>query len=165
MDRNACSECTLLGPGEGLWWLLRSLSSMAPASVMLHYQNTGEVAVGATPEVCTTLVGETVPWQCLSWTQSATSSITSSKSKVPQANPMTRPARDPEKQGAHAKPSGDLVSRDQTSNRSPDSSRVLSCDKSRDSTRFGWARSPLINKWQTVGTVRNQRRHVTPVIG
>jgi hypothetical protein len=92
----------------------------------------------------------------LSWTQSTTSSITSSKSKVPQVNPVIRPARDPEKQGAHAKPSGDLVSRDQTSNRSPDSSHVLSRDKSRDSTRFGWARSPLINKWQTVGTVRNQ---------
>jgi len=101
----------------------------------------------------------------LSWTQSTTSSITSSKSKVPQVNPTIRPARDPEKQGAHAKPSGDLVSHDQTSNRSPDLSRVLSRDKSRDSTHFGWARSPLINKWQTVGTVRNQRRHVTPVIG
>jgi hypothetical protein len=33
----------------------------------------------------------------LSWTQSATSSITSSKSKIPQVNPMIRPARDPEK--------------------------------------------------------------------
>jgi len=88
----------------------------------------------------------------LSWTQSATSSITSSKSKVPQVNPVIRPARDPEKQGARAKPSGDLVSRDQISNRSPDTSRVLSRDKSQDSIRFGWARSPLINKWQTVGT-------------
>jgi hypothetical protein len=37
---------------------------MAPASVMLRYQNAGEVAVGATPEVCTTLVGETVPRRC-----------------------------------------------------------------------------------------------------
>jgi hypothetical protein len=101
----------------------------------------------------------------LSRTQSTTSSITSSKSKVPQVNPVIRPARDSEKQGACAKPSGDLVSRDQISNRSPDPSHVLSHDKSRDSTRFGWARSPLINKWQTVGTVHNQRRHVTPVIG
>jgi hypothetical protein len=101
----------------------------------------------------------------LSWMQSATSSITSSKSKVPQVNPVIRPARDPEKQGTRAKPSGDWVPRDQISNRSPDPSRVLSRDKSRDSTRFGWARSPLINKWQTVGTVHNQRRHVTPVIG
>jgi hypothetical protein len=92
----------------------------------------------------------------LSWTQSATSSITSFKSKVPQVNPVIRPARDPEKQGARANPSGDLVSHDQTSNRSPDSSHVLSRDKSRDSTHFGWARSPLINKWQTMGTVRNQ---------
>jgi hypothetical protein len=100
----------------------------------------------------------------LSRTQSTTSSVTSFKSKVPQVNPVIRPAHDPEKQGTRAKPSGDLVSRDQTSNRSPDSSRVLSRDKSRDSTRFGWARSPLINKWQTVGTVHNQRRHVTPVI-
>jgi hypothetical protein len=97
----------------------------------------------------------------LSRTQSATSSITSSKSKVTQVNPVTRSARDPEKQGAHAKPSGDLVSRDQI----PDISRVLSRDKSRDATHFGWARSPLINQWQTMGTVHNQRRHVTPVIG
>jgi hypothetical protein len=58
----------------------------------------------------------------LSWTQSMTSSITSSKSKVPQVNPVIRPAHDPEKQGTHAKPSGDLVPRDQTRNRSPDSS-------------------------------------------
>ena len=101
----------------------------------------------------------------LSRTAFATSSITSSKSKVPQVNPVTRPACDPEKQGARVKPSGDLVSRDQISNKLPDISRVLSRDKSRDSTRFGWARSPLINKWQTVGTVRNQQRHVTPVIG
>ena len=64
MDRNACLGRTLLGPGEGLRRLLRSLSSMAPASVMLRYQNAGEVAVGATPEVCTTLVGETVPRRC-----------------------------------------------------------------------------------------------------
>jgi len=78
---------------------------------------------------------------------------------------VIRPARDPEKQGARAKPSGDLVSRDQISNKLPDISRVLSHDKSRDSTRFGRARSPLINQWQTVGTAHNQRRHVTPVIG
>jgi hypothetical protein len=101
----------------------------------------------------------------LSWTASTTSSITSSKLKVPQVNPMIRPARDPEKQGAHAKPSGDLVSHDQISNRLPDISHVLSRDKSRDSTCFGRARSPLINQWQTVGTVHNQRRHVTPVLG
>ena len=81
------------------------------------------------------------------------SSITSSKSKVPQVNPVIRPARDPEKQGARAKPSGDLTSCDQTRNKSPDPSRVPSCDKSRDSIYFGQARSPLINKWQTVGMV------------
>jgi hypothetical protein len=101
----------------------------------------------------------------LSWTQSTTSSITSSKSKVPQVNPVIRPARDPEKQGAHAKPSGDLTSRDQTRNKSADPSRVPTHDKSRDSIRFGQARSPLINKWQTMGTACNQRRHMTPVIG
>jgi hypothetical protein len=92
----------------------------------------------------------------LSWTQSTTSSTTSSKSKVPQVNPVIRPARDPEKQGARAKPSGDLISRDQTRNKSPDPSHVSTRDKSRDSTRFGRARSPLINKWQTAGTVCNQ---------
>jgi len=66
----------------------------------------------------------------VSWTQSATSSVTSFKSKVPQVNPMIRPARDPEKQGARAKPSGDLGSRDQTRNKSPDLSRVATRDKS-----------------------------------
>ena len=82
----------------------------------------------------------------LSWMQSATSSITSSKLKVPQVNPVIRPTHDPKKQGTHAKPSGDLVSRDQTRNRSPDSLCAVTCDKSRDSIYFGWARSPLINK-------------------
>jgi hypothetical protein len=101
----------------------------------------------------------------LSWMKSTTSSSLSSKLKVPQVNPVTRPARDPEKQEARAKPPGDLVSRDQTKNKSPDSLCVLTRDKSRDSIHFGQARSPLINKWQTVGTVCNQRRHVTPVIG
>ena len=85
-------------------------------------------------------------------TQSMTSSITSSKSKVPQVNPVIRPAHDPEKQGARAKSSGDLILHDQTRNKSPDSSRVSTCD----SIRFGRARSPLINKWQTVGMVCNQ---------
>jgi hypothetical protein len=65
----------------------------------------------------------------LSWTQSATSHSPSSKSKVPQVNPIIRPACDPEKQEARAKPSGDLVSRDQTRNKSPDTSHVLTCDK------------------------------------
>jgi hypothetical protein len=55
----------------------------------------------------------------LSWTQSMTSNSQSSKLKVPQVNPMTRPSRDPEKQETHAKPSGDLVSRDQTKNKLP----------------------------------------------
>jgi hypothetical protein len=101
----------------------------------------------------------------LSWTQSITSSSPSSKSKVPQVNPMIRPARDPEKQGTRAKPSGDLVSRDQTRNKSPDTSCALIRDKSQDLICFGQARSPLINRWQTVGIVYNQRRHVTPVTG
>jgi len=92
----------------------------------------------------------------LLWTQSVTSSITSSKSKVPQVNPVIRPAHDPEKQGARAKPSGDLVSCDQTRNKSPDQSRVPTCDQSQDLIRFGRARTLLINKWQTVGTVCNQ---------
>jgi hypothetical protein len=92
----------------------------------------------------------------LSWTQSTTSSITSFKSKVPQVNPVIRPARDPEKQEACAKPSGDLGSRDQIRNKSPDPSHVTTRDKLRDSIRLEKARSPLINKWQTVGTVCNQ---------
>jgi hypothetical protein len=92
----------------------------------------------------------------LSWMQSMTSSSPSSKLKVPQVNPVIRPSRDPEKQGTHAKPSGDLVSHNQTRNKSPDTSCVLTRDKSQDQIRFGRARSPLINKWQTVGTVCNQ---------
>jgi hypothetical protein len=48
----------------------------------------------------------------LSWTQSATSSVTRSKSKVPQVNPMIRLARDPGKQGACANSSGDLITHD-----------------------------------------------------
>jgi len=101
----------------------------------------------------------------LLWTQSVTSCSLSSKSKVPQVNPTIRPAHDPKKQGACAKSSGDLVPCDQTRNKSHDSSHVLPCDKSWDQICFGWARSPLINKWQTMGTVCNQRRYVTPVIG
>jgi hypothetical protein len=66
----------------------------------------------------------------LLWTQSTTSSITSSKSKVPQVNSVIRPARDPEKQGACANTSGDLVSHDQIRNKSPDPSRVTTRDKS-----------------------------------
>jgi len=94
-----------------------------------------------------------------------TSSVTSSKSKVPQVNPVTRPAHDPEKQGAHANSSGDLITHDQTRNKSPDTSCALTRDKSQDLIRFGRARSPLINKWQTVGMVCNQQRHATLVIG
>jgi len=85
----------------------------------------------------------------LSWTESTTSSFRSSKSKVPQVNPMIRPTRDSEKQGTRAKLSGDLIPRDQSTNQ----------------IHFGRARSPLINRWQTVGTVCNQQRHGTPAIG
>jgi len=71
------------------------------------------------------------------WTQSATLSFTSSKSKVPQVNPMIRLARDPEKQGAHANSSGDLIIHDQTRNKSPDTSHALTHDKSQDLICFG----------------------------
>jgi hypothetical protein len=66
----------------------------------------------------------------VSWTQSATSSSPSSKSKVLQVNPMTRPACDPEKQGACAKSSDDLITCDQIRNKSPDTSRVPTHNKS-----------------------------------
>jgi hypothetical protein len=101
----------------------------------------------------------------LLWTASTTSSITSSKSKVPQVNPMIRPAHDPEKQGAHANSSGDLITCDQTRNKSPDTSCALTHGKSQDLICFGQARSPLINRWQTIGMVYNQRRHVILAIG
>jgi len=78
---------------------------------------------------------------------------------------MIRPIRDPEKQGTCAKLSGDLIPHDQRRSKSPNISHALTCDKSRDQIRFGQARSPLINRWQTVGMVCNQRRHVTPVVG
>ena len=70
------------------------------------------------------------PALVLSWMQSTTSRSLSSKSKVPQVNLVIRPARDPEKQEACARPSGDLVSHDQTRNKSPDTSCVPTCDKS-----------------------------------
>ena len=78
---------------------------------------------------------------------------------------MTRPAHDPEKQGARAKPSGDLRPRDQVRGKSPDTSRVITRDQSQDPIRFGRARSPLINKWKTVGMVFNQQRHMILVKG
>jgi hypothetical protein len=92
----------------------------------------------------------------LSWMQSMTSSSPSSKLKVPQVNHMIRPSCDPEKQETCAKPSYDQVSRDLTRNKSPDTSHVLTCDKSRDQIHFGRARSLLINKWQIVGMINNQ---------
>jgi len=66
----------------------------------------------------------------LSWTQSATSSFTSSKLKVSQVNPVIRLTRDPEKQGARANSSGDLITRDQIRNKLPDTSCALTRDKS-----------------------------------
>ena len=92
----------------------------------------------------------------LSWTLSMTSNFRSSKLKVPQVNSMIRPAHDPEKQGTRAKLSGDLVPHDQNRSKSPDISRAPTHDKSQDQIRFGQARSPLINRWQTMGTVCNQ---------
>ena len=92
----------------------------------------------------------------LSWTQSTTLSSQNSKLKVPQVNPVIRPTCDPEKQETHAKPLYDLVSHDQIGNKSPDISRAPTCDKSQDLICFGQARSLLINKWQIIGTIRNQ---------
>jgi hypothetical protein len=114
---------------------------------------------------CITYLGSGGDAWWVSWTESATSSFRSSKLKVPQVSPMIRPARDPEKQGIRAKLSGDLIPHDQSTSKSPDISRVLTHDKSRDQIRFGQARSLLINRWQTVGTVCNQQRHVTPEVG
>jgi hypothetical protein len=92
----------------------------------------------------------------LSWMESATSSSLSSKLKVSQVSPVIRPACDPEKQGAHAKPLGDLAPYDQTRSKSPDKAHDQTHDKSQDPIHFGQARSPLINKWKTMGTVFNQ---------
>jgi hypothetical protein len=111
------------------------------------------------------LVANSLPPLILLWMESTTSSSQSLKSKFPQVSPMIRPARDPEKQGAHAKPSGDLKPHDQVRGKSPNTSHVITCDQSRDLIHFGQARSPLINKWKTMGTVFNQQRHVTPVKG
>jgi hypothetical protein len=101
----------------------------------------------------------------LSWTQSMTSSSQSSKLKAPQMSPTIRPPRDSEKQETHAKPSGDLVSHDQTRNKSPNISCAPTRDKLQDQIRFGQATSPMINKWQIVETIHNQQRHVTLVKG
>ena len=73
----------------------------------------------------------------MSWTESTTSSFQSSKSKVPQISPMIRPTYDPEKQGTRAKLSGDLIPCDQNRSKSPDISRALTRDKSRDPICFG----------------------------
>jgi hypothetical protein len=85
-----------------------------------------------------------------------TSSSQSSKLKAPQMSPTIRPPHDPEKQGTHAKPSGDLVSCDQTRNKSPNISRAPTRDKSQDQIHFRQATSPMINKWQIMGTIYNQ---------
>jgi hypothetical protein len=82
---------------------------------------------------------------------------------------VTRLTRDPEKQGTCAQASGDLVPCDQIRSKSPDTprdlSRVLTHDKSWDPICFGRARSPLINRWQTMGMVSNQQRHEIPALG
>jgi hypothetical protein len=72
----------------------------------------------------------------LLWTQSVTSCSPNAKSKVPQLNPMIRLAHDPKKQGACAKPSGNLITHDQTRNKLLDTSRILTRDKSRDPICF-----------------------------
>jgi hypothetical protein len=94
-----------------------------------------------------------------------TSSSQSSKWKVPQVNSVKRPPHDSEKQGTCANPLHDLVPHDQTRNKSPDISHAPTCDKLQDQIHFGRARNVLINKWQIVGMINNQQRHVTPVIG
>jgi hypothetical protein len=92
----------------------------------------------------------------LSWTKSMTSSSLNSKLKVQQVSPLIRSACDPKKQGAHAKPSGDRTPCDQTRSKSPDKARDQTHDKSQDPIHFGQARSPLIDKWKTMGMVFNQ---------
>jgi hypothetical protein len=101
----------------------------------------------------------------VSWTQSTTSSSQSSKMKVPQVNLVIRPPHDSEKQETCAKPSCNWVSRDLTRNKSPNISCILTHNKSQDLICIGQARSPLIDKWQIIGIIHNQWRHVTPVKG
>ena len=106
----------------------------------------------------------------LSWTQSATlrkDEESSRNTKITQVTRVTRPARDPEKQGAHATNSHDYKPRDQPRDQpwgqAPKASRVPTRDKardtSRDQVRFGYAKTPLINKWQTMGTVNRSTNH------
>ena len=105
----------------------------------------------------------------VSWTQSATLSkhkepqSSKSNARVTQVTRVTRPARDPEKQGARATRTHDQASRDQQWEQAPKASRVIARDKtrdkSRDPTRCGYAKNPLINKWQTVGTVNRSTNH------
>ena len=59
-----------------------------------------------------------------------TLSSQSPKLKAPQRSPTIRPPCDSEKQGTRANQSDDLVSCDQTRNKSPDISRAPICDKS-----------------------------------
>jgi hypothetical protein len=96
-------------------------------------------------ETHSSIAGATEPKEgILSWTESVTSGSQSSKLKVPQVSPIRRPAHDPEKQRARAKPSGDLVPRNQTRSKLPDILCALTHDKSRNLICFGRARSPLI---------------------
>jgi hypothetical protein len=66
----------------------------------------------------------------------------SSKLKIPQVNPVTRPAHDPEKQGACATSSHDLVPCDHTRNKSPNMLCALTCDKLWELICFRKATSP-----------------------
>jgi len=105
----------------------------------------------------------------VSWMQSATSckdeesQIPSRNMKITQVTYVTRPTGDPEKQGARATNSHDHIPRDQQWGQAPKVSRVPTHDKaretSRDQVRFGYAKTLLINKWQTVGTVNQSTNH------
>jgi hypothetical protein len=94
-----------------------------------------------------------------------TLSSRSSKLKAPQVSSVIRPTCDPEKQRICANLSCDQVSCDQTENKSSNISCAPTCDKLWDPIHFRQARSPLINKWQTMRMVHNQWRHVTLVKG
>ena len=105
----------------------------------------------------------------VSWTQSATSrkdeesQVLSRNTKITQVTQVTRPTCDPEKQGARATNSHDHIPRDQQWRQAPKVSRVPTRDKAhdtpRDQVRFGHAKTPLINHWQTMGMVNQSTNH------
>ena len=134
VPRTPCSAhlgsplCSLLGPRSSYPGpILFTPELTGSAESISCFQQSGRGACSVVYKAC---IQFSQALSLVSQTQSTTTNSQSSKSKVPQVNLTMRPPCDSEKQGTHAKPSGDLVSYDQTRNKSPDTLHVMTCDKS-----------------------------------